>query len=89
MARTVTYDTLKTAGTNVWVDTATGDVRLETHFSIRDSVTGESKAASKETTHLLAQPFDPAMLPPNPTRRDLVLLLAQGLEADLRAEELG
>ena len=88
MPKTVTYDTLTTEGSNIWVDGTSGQVRLETHYQLIASTSGESVSRSKDTTYLLDVSFDTAGLPVNHTRKDVLLLLAQGLQSDLSAEEL-
>lgn len=53
MVKNVTLDTVELQGANVWVDLATGEVRLEMNYSVGSSAEGLSVAKTREVSEFL------------------------------------
>ena len=74
MVKTISYDTLALEGTNIWVDLAVGELRLEANYSLSSSG-GEAMTVrrSGEVQDLLSQADRDAIL-------DITGRLKQALE---------
>jgi len=77
MAKTVTFDTLELEGANIWVDLATGDIRLEMGYRVSSSTQGVSISKVQECQDLLT-----------PEERTTILNLTSRLKSALEAQEL-
>ncbi len=53
MARNVVMDTLELRGANLWVDTGTGEIRLEMNYVVRASAGDVSVAKQADASSIL------------------------------------
>ncbi len=77
MAKTVTLDTLKLEGANIWVDLATEEIRLEVNYSISSSAEEIGVSKSRDCQDMLTS-----------GEKTSVLTLVSRLKAALEALEL-
>ncbi|MBI4299032.1 MAG: hypothetical protein HY666_04645 [Chloroflexi bacterium] len=77
MAKNITFDLLSLQAANIWIDVATGDIRLEVNYLVSSSADGISLSKSRECQGILTD-----------AEKTTVLNLASRLKSALEAQEL-